>query len=564
MNFCLQLVVIVWQLVDAVRDDENGTCHGWTRPVVENNDTVSCLCGKTKDKAILSECSNTLQVLSCIGITYDNDSGQLLAGPTPYSCNFFGTVRIGLTCNLSAIGYTKYFCDRWQREGLMCSRCKPNHGVPLYSYSYSCVICEPHWYGWLKYIAIAYLPLTVFYLLLAFFRISVNSGTWNVFVMVSQIIASRSQIRQALNTLDTSSKFTVMFSIGSVVFGIWNLDFFRYNYPSFCVSSEWTELDTIVLDYLIGIYPILLIFLTYCAVKLHDRFFFLAYLWSPFRKCLSIFYKQQGSRDSVIEYFATFLLLSYVKILNVSFDLLLTVNLYNVNETVVKNVLYYDASTSAFNGNHILFGILAVVMLIVFNVLPLIMLLIYPCRCFQKVLNRLNYRAQGLHIFMDSFQGCFSHTGHDYRYFAAVLLLIRFITLALFSFSLYTLYYFTTSLLLITCGAFILGLRPYKKKVENFSNALLLIACGFSYASVPIYVQTTQLSYNFVRVPLWFGLGMMVFIILHGIIALIYTFCPCLFNKLKPKPHNREMVDSILPHRFEHMGSTDYKTACPK
>ena len=74
-----------------------------------------------------------------------------------------------------------------------------------------------------------------------------------------------------------------------------------------------------------------------------------------------------------------------------SFDLLLTVNLYNVNETVVKKVLYYDASTSAFNGNHILFGILAVVMLIVFNVLPLIMLLIYPCRCFQKVLNHLNY-----------------------------------------------------------------------------------------------------------------------------------------------------------------------------
>ena len=121
--------------------------------------------------------------------------------------------------------------------------------------------------------------------------------------MVSQIIASRSQIRQALNTLDTSSKFTVMFSIGSDIFGIWNLDFFRYNYPSFCVSSEWTEF---VLDYVIGIYPFLLIFLTYYAVKLHDRFSFLAHMWSPFRKCLSIFYKQQGSRDSVIEYFATF------------------------------------------------------------------------------------------------------------------------------------------------------------------------------------------------------------------------------------------------------------------
>ena len=227
---------------------------------------------------------------------------------------------------------------------------------------------------------------------------------------------------------------------------------------------------------------------------------------------------------------------------------------------MVKKALYYDASTSVFSGNHILFGIVAVVMLLVFNVLPLIMLLIYPCRCFQKVLNRLNCRVHSLHIFMDSFQGCFSHTGHDYRYFAAVLLLIRFITLALFSFSVYTLYYFTTSLLLITCGTFILGLRPFKKKVENFSNALLLITCGFSYASVPIYVQTFQLSYNLVRVPLWFCLGMMVYVILHGIIALIYTFFPGLFNKLKRKSHYRQMVDLFLPHRFEHMGSTEYET----
>ena len=63
--------------------------------------------------------------------------------------------------------------------------------------------------------------------------------------------------------------------IGDLVFsfyGVWNLDFFRYVYQPFCLHPNMTTLQMISLDYAIAMYPLLLIFLTYAFVKIHDRF----------------------------------------------------------------------------------------------------------------------------------------------------------------------------------------------------------------------------------------------------------------------------------------------------
>ncbi len=53
--------------------------------------------------------------------------------------------------------------------------------------------------------------------------------------------------------------------------GIWNLDFFRYLYPPFCISPHYSTLSVISFEYIIAFYPLVLVFLTYISIELYDR-----------------------------------------------------------------------------------------------------------------------------------------------------------------------------------------------------------------------------------------------------------------------------------------------------
>lgn len=44
---------------------------------------------------------------------------------------------------------------------------------------------------------------------------------------------------------------------------------------------EMSILHVLVLDYVVGVYPLLLIVLTYTAVLLHDRYLIVVKLWKP-------------------------------------------------------------------------------------------------------------------------------------------------------------------------------------------------------------------------------------------------------------------------------------------
>ena len=110
--------------------------------------------------------------------------------------------------------------------------------------------------------------------------------------------------------------------------GIWSLDFFCSVVPPFCVSSSLKNIHTLALEYLAAFYPIYLIAVTYTCIKLHNNNFRpLVWLWKPFhrhvvnirRRCM------WDSRASIINAFATFLLLSYSKILFVLFTLVYVV-----------------------------------------------------------------------------------------------------------------------------------------------------------------------------------------------------------------------------------------------
>jgi len=107
--------------------------------------------------------------------------------------------------------------------------------------------------------------------------------------MFSQLVANAlnhgSGIRGALMAeLDIASR--VVLKIILTGCGFWNLDYFCYHIPPFCVSQDLNSIHVLAPQYVSAFYPLLLIALTYACVE-PDRHNFrpIVWLWKPFHRC---------------------------------------------------------------------------------------------------------------------------------------------------------------------------------------------------------------------------------------------------------------------------------------
>ncbi len=284
----------------------------------------------------------------------------------------------------------------YNRKGVMCRECIDKHGLPVYSYSLSCVECTHYKYNWIKYIAVAYIPLTLFLIVVITFRISATSGSMVGYVTVSQLGATYSLSKLYL-AVSNHTKWAVL------VYSIWNLDFFRSIYPSFCIHPHMSALQVASLDYIIAVYPMIMILLTYVLVSLHDRFsLVIIWLCRQLYRCLHHCRKEWNVRNSLIGAFATMLLLSYVKILNVTSNILTPRYIYYMNGSQSKLYVSIDIDTPYLSKTHLPYFILALAMSFVSS---LLLLCLYPCRCFQTCLNRTGLYTQSCSLY---FHGCIS------------------------------------------------------------------------------------------------------------------------------------------------------------
>ena len=88
---------------------------------------------------------------------------------------------------------------------------------------------------------------------------------------------------------------------------------------------------------------------------------------------------QWNPAESLVHVFVTFLVLSYSKVLFVSFTLLRYTPIYNSTGAVVApRALYYDASVAFLSREHLPFALLAIFVLLTFNILPLLVVVLYP------------------------------------------------------------------------------------------------------------------------------------------------------------------------------------------
>ena len=233
-------------------------------------------------------------------------------------------------------------------------------------------------------------------------------------------------------------------------------------------------------------------------------------MWKPFKLCSRCYRQTWNIRSSLIEIFAMFILLSSVKILGVSFQILSFTPTFNV---AGKQLDYYlvrhDPNIEYFSSGHLPFALLAMAISFIFVLLPLLLLAIYPCGCFHKCcLNRCGLTCQTLHVFMDAFQGSYRTEPRDMRYFSALYLLLRIILLLNVQAPL-NLYIFGVISLMLA-GAVTL-FRPYKVAFHNAMDNTFLILMGLYFISfsmnitgmtTPPQKQTGQFYQNMVTIIL--------------------------------------------------------------
>ena len=463
---------------------EPGFCSPW---VFCKKD--ECVCGEIPN--IVAQCNThgDLSIMENICITYNSDDSLVELGRCIYTgTQGIRTVNTKLPHTLSELN--DFVCGNTSnRAGTLCGGCKDGYYPRVYSFDVKCVKCSEGNSNWWKYVLAAYLPLTTFCFAVLFFRINVTSSQLFAFVFYCQIIAMPMMACILSNYTSKALKTSAVIKVLAVFYGIWNLDFFRSLDLGICLGTG--SLQTLALDIAVGVYPLLLMIPTYLLIGLYDRNFTpIVLVWKPFKSLFIFFSRGIQTRTSLIDAFATFFLLSNVKLLCSSLDLLAPVTVYQLNTTghFSSSVrLYNDATIEYFGRKHLPYAILAITVLSLFAVLPTLLLIIYPFRWFQKLLNLFPIRWHILHTFVDSFHGCYKDGTEpgtrDCRWFASVLFLTRYVLMLIGASTFNHAYLPLATMVLVIVALMFLVAQPFKEHVAHFTciTVMFLLFLGLAY-----------------------------------------------------------------------------------
>ena len=467
-------------------------------------DNGACACSHNSAGQVACHHNRSMIVIQpCYCMYYDSTQNLSIVGHCYYSC-YTGTRR-EIT---SSIQFNNDICSRYgdlNRRGRFCGQCSETYGLAVYSYQlFGCIPCQNYGYkNWLRYFAVALLPLTVFYIAAVLSSFNITSSSFNGIVFAIQCVLSPLMVTTIQGGKILLSDYRTVLSemkAATSIFCAVNLDFFRLAYPPFCLHPDAKFFHIMSLDYLVALYPFFLIFMTFVLVTAYDKQYRLVvWMWRPVQRCVRWHRNTWNIRTSLIEIFATFILFSYVKILGVSVQILSFTATHDVAGNKLKDYYtLYDGAIKYFGPEHLPFALLAIAISSVFVVLPFFLLAVYPCRCFHKCLNYCRMRSQTLHVFMDAFQGSYRTEPRDLRYFSVFYLLLRILLAMQFQFFTSMLMYLTSGILFISAAAIVALFQPYKVKVHNAIDIVLLLLLGVFFASYHASIMMDQPP-NFLR-----------------------------------------------------------------
>ena len=507
--FLLLIIVLYYyntQLVEGTSDRRHNFCNNdsncptWF--ICDNHN--KCQCGNNHGGAV--SCANLTSesaVLENYCITYNKKTGFTHLGACFYSIGWLKTINnhsayVELPMN-SKMLLNESACTYFHRTGLLCGDCEDGHSPLVLSYNLSCVKCPDGHKNWWKFILVAFVPLTFFYFFILLFNISVTSSHLRGVVLYNQAVSMPVLVRQVFSVFRKSHKLITLTKFYVFFCGFWNLNLLHSLTPDICLNL--TTLQALVLDYLLAFYPFLLILISYIFIHLYDRkIACIVILWKPFHKFLTFFKKSWDVRTSVIDSFSTFFLLSYVKILSVTEDVLVPTEIYQLGSNTSTFGLYYSPSVTYFGPEHRPYAIMAIVILTLFVIIPTIMLTLYPFRFFQKCISIFPINWHFLHAFVDSFQGCYKDGTEpgtfDCRWFSVLIILIRPALFIIEGLTLSQMFFVYAT---ITFAIFLIAeinIHPFKKVAARYSSIDIIFLVSISLCYVAVLGRSIAITRN--------------------------------------------------------------------
>lgn len=435
--------------------------------------------------------------------------------------------------NVTASGYVQlprdlsqlsdYMCGPLNRKGLVCSECINGFAPSFALLQYTCANCTSAWYGVPLFLVLEFVPITVLYFFILVVRISMTSASMPCFIMYAQFV----NVVFYISMLSNDSLRSVTFSehgdirldmkIVHVLYGMLNLDFFQLVLPPFCISSQLKSIHIALFGYIAVLYPMFLIFLTWFCIELHARnFALLVWLWRPFHRCFVGLRRKCDTRSDIVDVFVTFFLLSYCRCMQQTMMILTKQGITNYDEEGKYVSTYHRAvvDLSITYGSIIqpLFIIPSAIIFLTFNVLPPLLLIVYPIRAFRSCLSKCHINFIALHMFVEKINGCYRDGldgKRDMRSFSGLYFFLRIVVYMTAyishkllyppkSLSLKGIWFPTATVFMITALA-IVFIKPYKIAYKNYLDALLLsnlaLFCYMIASEVPYVLHLARILF---------------------------------------------------------------------
>ena len=404
----------------------------------------------------------------------ENDIGEesnILFSFCPYG--YCGDERIVLPQSPSMSALDKAVCGK-NRTGVICSKCGESyvlhyHGYDRYKPCRSKDNCK---IGWLLYIISEIIPTTIFFAVVMVFNINFTDGVISGCVFFFQV--STTMAIRAVWFPHYADNGLLGYKFFSRIF---NLDFFAIDEFSFCLWETASALDLIAFKYITILYASTLVVAIITAFK-----------YCHSKRLNEILIKMKGesatsTKATIIHGVSGFLVICYSECIRISLLLLTPVKLHAVKDMSYHLVSFYDGEVKFFQGKHLLYAILALLVILIVGVLPPLILISYPL-CY-KVLALLRIGEtkftkllckciplEKLKPFFDSFQSSYKD---EYRFFSGLHFFYRLIALISYANANSDVYYCILQVEFAVILTAHCVCQPYKKRLYNILDALLFM-----------------------------------------------------------------------------------------
>ena len=402
------------------------------------------------------------------------------------------------------------FCKSLHRAGRLCGDCLPGYGLDFYSINFMCINCNitrvKLILNWVKVIAASILPTTILFVLCTVFHISITSARFNGYIFFSHVVTMRLDVLTVqYASRNLGYQADQLSRLLYTPYYMWTFNFPQIILREICLGEKYKVIHALALQYLSVLYPLLLVFMAIILIELHARNCKpLVWLWKPLCYVCVRFRHSWEIRTSVIDTFASFLLLSYSNLIGVSMSLITPTNIIINNGTVVGRTLNYDTSVDFFEKTHLKFGVFAIIILCTIGAIPPILLILYPFKWFQNLLNKCNLRGprRFLQVFVDAFQGSYKNNVKGYperRYFAGVYFVFRItINIIYVAIEDMIVLHLTLTLVYMLFMLIILAYRPYKRNYYNIIDGIFMAILLTTHA---LYVYLFYYAITLLDVP---------------------------------------------------------------